>query len=301
MAAPFIEEKFTFTNPDGSTIDVIGSGNQYYATFETEDGFTVIKDPSTGYYKYAELSGDKNELLPTAGNVGDVDPQDLGLTRHVRIRKERAKQIAESSPMLQGPIARWKQRRGQKKAARKQGGAPALVAPESMPLSAVTVGNYIGLCILIDFPDVPQTIGVQEVSDFCNQAGYNGYGNNGSVRDYFFDNSVGRLTYTNVVTQYYTAANNRSYYTDPAVSFGTRARELITEALDDLNSQGFDFSQLASDSAGFIHALNVFYAGARVNNWSEGLWPHQWGLATPYDVGGGRSFPIIRLPIWVIA
>ena len=55
MPAPFINEKFTFTNPDGSTIDVVGSGNQYYARFETEDGFTVVKDPSSGFYKYAQL------------------------------------------------------------------------------------------------------------------------------------------------------------------------------------------------------------------------------------------------------
>src|SRR5680860_1457389 len=127
-------------------------------------------------------------------------------------------------------------------------------------------------------------------SDVYKRQGYTGFGNNGSVRDYFFDNSRGRLTYTNVVTQYYTAAHNRSYYTDPSVAYGSRARELITEASNHFKAQGFNFGQLTADSGGFIYALNVFYAGPRVNNWSEGLWPHQWALSTPYDVGGGKKF-----------
>ena len=288
MPTPFLNEEFTFTNPDGSTLQVRGSGNQYYAVFETLDGYTVVNDPETGYYKYAQLSPDKNELLPTDANIDEIDPQSLGLQQHIRIRRESAKKKALSTPMLQEEASRWQVRRQQKKTQLRAISPTA--APESHPLSTVTVGNYVGLCILIRFPDVSETISQQEVNNYCNLMGYSGYGNNGSVRDYFYDNSQGKLTYTNVVTQYYTAANNRSYYTDPSISYGTRARELIIEALDDLKSQGFNFSQLSSDSSGYIHALNVFYVGPRVNNWSEGLWPHSWVLASAYDVGGGKKF-----------
>jgi hypothetical protein len=114
MPTPFINAEFTFTNPDGSTIQVRGSGNQYYAVFETLDGFTVVKDPATGFYNYAELSDDKNELVPTDAKVGEVDPRSLGLRPHIRIRRERAKQKALSAPMLQRP-SRWQVRRAQKK------------------------------------------------------------------------------------------------------------------------------------------------------------------------------------------
>jgi M6 family metalloprotease-like protein len=151
------------------------------------------------------------------------------------------------------------------------------------------VGNYVGLCILIRFPDVAATISQQEISNFCNLPGYSGFGNNGSVRDYFYANSRGKLTYTNVVTQYYTAAHNRSYYTDETIAQGTRARELIVEALNYLKSQGFNFNQLSSDGSGLVYALNVFYAGPVVNNWAKGLWPHSWHLASPYDAGGGKK------------
>jgi M6 family metalloprotease-like protein len=288
MPTPFFDEEFTFTNPDGSTIQVRGWGNQHYAVFETLDGYTVVKDPETGFYKYATLSEDKNDLVPTDVTVGEADPKSLGLRPHIRIRRDSAKQKVKSSPLQQGDQPRWQTRR-QKKKADLRHLMPA-TPPEAMPLADTTVGNYVGLCILIAFPDVPATITRQEVIDFCNNPGYSGFGNNGSVRDYFYDVSGAKLTYTNVVTNYYTAQHNRAYYTDPAISYGTRARQLIVEALDHLKSQGFNFSQLTSDSGGYFYALNVFYAGPSVNNWSEGLWPHAWVLAAPYDVGGGKKF-----------
>ena len=288
MATPFFNERFTFTNPDGSSVEVIGSGNQFYAHFETDDGYTVVKDPQSGYYAYAETSGDHNQLTP-ANNaiVGKVNPGTLNIQKHVRISGNAAKEIANASDLAKTSEPRWKKRREEKKARQISSLNADLKAG---PMSAPTVGNYVGLCILIEFPDVPQTIARSEVERFCNATGYSGYGNNGSVKDYFFDNSRGRLTYTNTVTEYYTASHNRSYYTDPAIEFGTRARQLIVEALNHLKSQGFNFSQFTSDNSGYIYALNVFYAGARVNNWSEGLWPHQWGLAAPFDAGGGKKF-----------
>jgi M6 family metalloprotease-like protein len=287
MPTPFLNEEFTFTNPDGSTIRVRGSGNQYYAVFETLDGYTVVKDPETDFYKYARLSEDQNELVPTEAKVGKVDPQSLGLQPHIRIRRESAKQKALSTPMLQGLPSRWRVRREQKKNQLRR--TSPTTGPEERPSSSVIIGNYVGLCLLIQFPDVSATIPQEGVQNFCNLVKYTKFGNNGSVRDYFYDNSRGKLTYTNAVTLYYTATHNQSHYTNPSISYGTRARELIEEALNHLKSQGFDFSQLSSDSDGYVYALNVFYVGPRVNNWAEGLWPHAWHLASPFDVGGGKK------------
>src|SRR5262245_8978168 len=286
MSTPFIDEAFTFTNPDGSTIRLRGTGNQYYAVFETLDGYTVVRD-DTGFYRYASLSDDKNRLVPTSAQVGEADPQALGLQRHIRIRRDSARQQAIQSALRQGPQSRWQIRRAEKKVQRRS--AMPTTSPDALPQFTVTTGNYVGLCILVRFPDVPDTISQQQVINYCNQPGYNEFGNNGSVRDYFFDNSRGKLTYTNAVTQYYTAAHNRAYYTDETQPDGARARELITEALNWLKANSFNFGQLSSDSGGFIYALNVFYAGPVVNNWSKGLWPHSWSLAAPYDVGGGKK------------
>ena len=50
MATPFIGETFTFTQPDGSKLQVRGWGDQHYAVFETQDGYTVTKNPDTGFW-----------------------------------------------------------------------------------------------------------------------------------------------------------------------------------------------------------------------------------------------------------
>jgi len=50
----------------------------------------------------------------------------------------------------------------------------------------------------------------------------------------------------------------------------------------------FDFSRLTADDEGYVYAVNVFYAGSCPNNWSEGLWPHCWSLASRYRLTSGR-------------
>ena len=284
MSMPFYGEEFTFTQPDGTPFKVRGWGNQNYAVFETLDGFTVVQDAATGFYQYATLSADQEELLPSGIQLDMEIPQDLQLG--VRITQAAAEsQILESryQPLSK---SRWEIRREQARMSLK-------AAMENTDISAApptrqTVGNYIGLCLLIQFPDVPSTIKKQEVESFCNQQGYSGFGNHGSVYDYFFDVSVGKLRYKNIVTPYYTAKHPRAYYTDERIKCGQRAQELIKEALDYHKARGFDFTGLTSDNQDYVYALNVFYAGDCINNWAEGLWPHSSSLSNPYQLAIGK-------------
>lgn len=285
MPRPFFQEEFTFTNPDGSRFQVVGSGNQHYAVFETLDGYTVIKNQQDGYYEYADLSADKTDLVPSGIRIGTLNVRSPQLVQHLRPSAGTAKiKALQAIGQLKGQ-PRWKIRREYR---RNEIRRALMAGASSAPPASGTTGNYVGLCLLIQFPDVTGTIAQDEVSNFCNQRGYSNNDNNGSVHDYFYDNSDGKLHYTNTVTAYYTAKHERSYYTDNSISYGSRARELIVEGLDWLKSQGFDFSHLSSDSGGYIYALNVFYAGDRVNNWAEGLWPHSWTLAAPYEVSAGK-------------
>lgn len=107
MPSPFIKKEFTFTNPDGSAIKVIGSGNQHYAVFETLDGYTVVKNPANGFYEYAERSSDGTRLLPSGVRAGDAKNLKLSGVRLLRIfaaarvresvrRRRRFKSLQES-------------------------------------------------------------------------------------------------------------------------------------------------------------------------------------------------------------
>lgn len=287
MSSPFYGQEFTFIQPDQTRIHIRGWGNQEYAVFESLEGFTIVKNPETGFYEYAQLSSDNSSLETTGIKVGEPIPDTLNLTPKLRPAPNTAKQQARAA---QGnrPQRRCEIRRQEAKAALLN--LPAAGSPQAAPPKGTRTGTYVGLCLLIEFPDDRASIPQQEIVKFCNQSGYRGYGNNGSVFDYFYDNSNGKLQYTNLVTPYYMAKHNKAYYTDESIPFGQRARELIVEALSYFKNQGFDFGSLSTDNSKYIYALNVFYAGGRPNNWSKGLWPHAWSLASPFLISSGKQF-----------
>ena len=284
MSIPYIGKEFTFIQPDGTELKVRGFGNQDDAVFETLDGFTVIRDPETGFYQYAALSND-GELVPTGYQAERANPQDLGLAKGLRAKRQTA--ALQDISELSKKKTRWQTRRQEArmdKLAEPEGPLADLAsAPQHQ-----TVGDVIGLCLLIDFPDLPGTIPREEVEAFCNQPEYNGFDNNGSVRDYFFDNSGGRLRYTNIVAPYYTAQHNKNHYTDPNKDYPFVAQDLVKEALESLKADGFDFSPLTVDDEGFVNATNIFYAGDNVNGFQFGLWPH-FGIMPDFQLMPGKT------------
>jgi hypothetical protein len=235
MSIPFFDKTFYFTQPDGTRLEVRGWGDQFQAVFETQDGFTVVRDQVTSFYQYAMVNDNGDQLLPSGFQAGIVNPYNLGLTPKLRTNK-RGTSPSTSSGLFSGK-ARWETRREvirmQLRAEIMSTGGVVLAPPQRQ-----TVGDFIGLCLLIDFPDVPATISRNEVEDYCNLQGYSGFGNNGSVYDFFYDNSGGKLRYTSIVAPYYTAKNNREYYTDESQPYPVRAQELIREALSYRKSSG---------------------------------------------------------------
>ena len=260
-------------NPTDPNSRYAGGATQHNAVFETLDGYTVVRNPHTGIYEIAQLSDDGTMLEPVPGRSGNLDAGRAGVPLGIRVHRDAARaQALENALRMAG--RRCDQRRQQSKAL--ASASRILQGPVMAPPRRETVGQFVGLCLLIDFPDEQGTIPQDEVDKFCNQSDYRGFGNNGSVHDYFLDNSIGRCRYTNIVTGYYRARHEKSHYTDPKIRYGTRARQLITEALAHLRNSGFDFSPLTTDYAGYVYALNVYYVGELVNNWGEGLWPHAW-------------------------
>lgn len=289
MATAFFGKTLTFTQPDGSKIELRGWGDQSHAVFETLDGYTVIKNPATGYYEVAQLSADGNSLQPAPAARGRLDGAAAGVPRGLRVPREGALAAGRESALPKTGRRcdqRREERRQQMRAMRAMAaaGGPLLAPPQRQ-----TVGDFVGLCLLIDFSDSPATISRDEVDRFCNQPGYTGFGNNGSVFDYFRDNSIGRLRYTSIVTPYYRARNPKTYYTDERIEQPVRAYELINEALTHLKASGFDFSPLTVDNQGFVYATNVYYAGPVANNWAEGLWPHSYHLGSAVQLAPGKK------------
>ena len=248
-----------------------------------------MKNPETGFWDVAQLSPDRAHLEPMPDARSRPDGGRTSVTRGLRVDAASARAAGREGAMRFGGRRCDQRRQERKEQMRAMRMMAARGGPAFAPPQRTTVGDYVGLCLLIDFSDVPGTILRDEVERFCNQVGYSGFGNNGSVHDYFLENSFGRLRYTNVVTPYYRAKQPKTYYTDRNIEMGVRARELIREALAHWLANGFDFSPLTADETSKVYALSVFYAGPVVNNWSEGLWPHAWMLGTAVPLTPGKS------------
>jgi M6 family metalloprotease-like protein len=296
FAAPFAK-KISFIQPDATRIELWAEGDEFYAVFETLDGYTVVFDQATRAYQYAKLSPDGTTLLASGVQVGKGNPAAMGLAKHVRIKPEAVKKqaMARFNQWDQGMEVskRWREL----KAARRQAELAAAGGPLMAPPGNTTTGAKAGLCLLIDFDDDPATISKEEITSFCNGDSYTGFGNNGSVKKYFLDNSNSSLTYTNVVTVYIRIPNSlhpKSYYNDTSKDCGTQARLLIADAIAIMKALPNytteilpTFSTLTVDGSNRVVACNVFYAGDNGGVWAMGLWPHSWMLASPVELSAG--------------
>ncbi|MBN1307757.1 MAG: M6 family metalloprotease domain-containing protein [Chitinispirillaceae bacterium] len=299
-AAPHNGDLFELSQPDGSTVPVLVWGDEFYQRVETPDGYTLVRNKETGWICYAELAPDSSELIPTdriyqpgkglskslntPGTPEKELPQHLKLRRSSRLRKH-----TEIRQRLLGSDD--------------EAGGPTLLpsppstgddSPSILPLQGVKpiVGSFTGLTVVIDFSDQQATVPIDSIRDFTNKRDYTGFRNNGSVRDFYFDVSGGKVDYQNTVVGYYRAKNAKSYYDSRSASFGTRAQELILEALQWLKNDGFDFSTLSTYTSSSdatrkkIRAINILYAGSPSQGWSEGLWPHMSRLSIRESYNG---------------
>lgn len=294
-AAPFAKT-IEFTQPNGAVIELWGEGDEFSAFFE-HNGYTVVYDAARQAYMYARLNGDESELIATRLEAGSVDPALQGLPQHLRptlpaIATERAERRARWEQGMEVE-QRWQQTVRRMQLERAAG--PGLMAPPNFE----TVGTKVGLTLLIDFDSTPAAIPRAEVIEYLNGENYSGYGNNGSVRQYFADVSKGMLNYTNICTVYVRipqSLHSRSYYADSSKDSGSQANLLIKDALNILKALPQyeseilpQFESLTLDDSNRVVAMNVFYTGGDGGVWSKGLWPHSWSLLEvgAQDLGNG--------------
>ncbi len=293
LAAPFAK-LFTFTQPDGTRIELSGKGDEFYAVFETVNGYTAIYDPAVRAHCYAKLTDDKSDLVSSGVQVHQAQGQDLGLVQHLRAPRATVQKKAAARHKIWDDATQVSQRWQDLKASAHAAEAATASGIQNSPPANPTIGNYVGLTLLIDFSDQVGTITPTNVWDFCNGTNFTMYGNRSSVKKYYQDVSNNRLTYSNMVTLYVRAPQPKTYYDDGTKDAGTQARLLLgdvitaMQALPNFNTDFVPlFASLSTNSSGNVRAFNVFYAGSVSSGWSLGLWPHSWSLAAPVALYAG--------------
>ena len=248
-------ELLQFDQPGHPSIRLKVFGDEHYARYENEAGFSVVFDPELKRYCYARLSAGRYQ---STGHPADQEPP-MGLERHlledsqVVAAKAGAKRSVRSATAA-NPLSR--------ELNRTFGPAQGLLAGQ-----VLSQGTVKGLTILVNFQDVRTNTTRSDVENLLNGAGYSDNGNICSVREYFKRISAGKLDYSNVVVGPYTLSRSRQYYV------GTL---LVEEALQLAVAAGLDLKQFDSLNRGVIDALSVLYAGQ--TQYAGDLWPHNWSL-----------------------
>jgi M6 family metalloprotease-like protein len=158
---------------------------------------------------------------------------------------------------------------------------PAARARSTTGLAELGLGFYPnpsgvvhGLTLLVDFSDTPPAFSVAEVDAWLNEEGFSEDELNGSVRDYFLENSNGVVDFQNQVVGFYRAAYPKSHYEEGTDYSG--ASELVAELLAAVDDE-VDFSIFDNDGDGRTESISIVYAGD-AETWGQGLWPHSGGI-----------------------
>lgn len=270
-------EIHTFTQPDGSQVDVKLFGSEFYMRAEGLDGYTLVRDKESSWICYASLSDDGKELIATRyryfGTKAGVSTLNVnpGVAKHLDIKPEYIEAAMNQN-------------------AQTLFGLPNVEAVQNSYTShqragEVLQGDLRGLCIIVDFSDEVATLKTEDYIDFCNSLNYVKFGNNGSLRQYYLDISGGILDYQNVVFGIFRAPKTFKEY--DAMPYAQGAQEILGLAMAWIKSTGFDFSTLSTNPDKTIQAINLMYTG-NPPTWAQGMWFHQ-GFYNGFAANGVKS------------
>ncbi len=271
--------RVTLSQPDGTKFECFASGDEFYNYLHDAQGFTIILNPSTGYYVYADLSDDK--LIPTQLIAGRSNPAE-SLTPYLNISAEKRMQM------------------------RKAWDVPEHLKVEQKRTRETNHGTINNIVIFIRFADDGN---FQNSFQSVNNM-FNINTSSQSMQGYFAEASYNQL---NIQTTFYPAPNgnqivsyqdshNRGYYQEYSYSNPEgyqggndgyermqREQALLKNAVNYVNSNNMVPGSLNIDYDNDGYVDNVcFIVRGEPGAWSSLLWPHQWSLYNEYAYINGK-------------
>ncbi len=233
--------------PNGDSLHIIANGNDELHWTETTDGYTILKNKE-GYYEYAvERNG---KLLESGIRAADPLKRSLGearqmisISKHLHPKKPAATDLRNLNL------------------------TPLSSAEDSRP-AVPSVGKIKLLAICIEYPDLPHTLDASYFQKKLNE----GVDGDPSFRDYYLENSYGKLDISVDVVGWVKASKNYEYYGDNNSRY--LASELVEEAVRAADALGVDYSKYDNDADGDVDAVIVIHSGmgAEEGNRGEFVW-----------------------------
>lgn len=271
-AVPAYRGAVTITQPDGSKLEVIKSGDEFTKSVRTVDGFLLAE--VDGIYHYAMAAGDRivasDIVARNAAERTSAETDFISRINNAELERLLTKQNA---------------------APRRTPGL-GLFPGTSFPAT----GSPKALVVLVQYQDEKFTLAdpYDYFSKLLNEKGFSDYDATGSVSDYFADNSDGLFTPQFDLFGPLTLKQDVKYYGgNTAGGSDRRAYEMIIEACEMLDAT-VDLSEYDTDGDGYIDNVFVFYAGKGENADGDAntVWPHS---ANVTDYAGIRKFDGVTL------
>ena len=246
-----VGERLIFGQQEGDNVSLVVFGDEFYARYETANGYTVVYDLNYGCYCYAQLID--GQLVSSTIPISKRPP--IGLRKHLSASPRNRNEEFRSRYNTLRP----RESVGETQVMRTLGPNSGLLTGRQ-----VNQGNVRGLTILVEFQDIDCEVSGEDVTHLLNDEIYQSHGNYCSVRQYYRLMSTGKLDYINDVVGPVKLSKKQSYYIN---------KPLMQEALDlAIDQFNIDLTQYDSKGEGIVDALSFLYAGRTLyKNW---LWPH---------------------------
>lgn len=286
FAAPASSGSHEARQPDGSVISLRKRGDEWFHWRETAEGFAVAQSED-GYWRYARPSETEARFEAIDGAVvGQVSPRSIGLLPGATVKRElldeRIRAYHIDRPVEVTSVLSETE------------GTVALASEATEPKLPMKLGKRSCAVILAAFNDHWQGNSVSsqrgrpksEYVDLLGELGHSSSGSHGSVRDYYLENSYGRLDMEFVVSDWVQLPHDESWYgnNDNEVEGEQRVKTLIQDAIEAADAKGFDFSLADSDDDTWVDLLLVIHSGhseSHNSNPDDSIWPRKWALKQP--------------------
>ncbi len=265
-SAPLVNVPQFITQPNGDSFNCLASGDEFFNYLHDYNGYTIIQDKKTGYYYYAELSGDT--LIPSTILAGTNALLPANIKPYL---KPSYKSIKYKYDRILNTIGSKSKKNFDQ-------------------LNVSNTGTINNLVIFIRFSD--------EVEFTDSTVVYNRMLNpitGNTMKNYFTEASYGQLTINSTlyptsdnsfVVSYqdtaprdffrpYSATNLIGYQTDAQCT--EREHSLLVRAVTGVRSQIPATLNIDNDNDEKVDNVCFIVSGSS-DGWSDLLWPHRWSL-----------------------
>lgn len=267
-AVPAKRQPITFSQPDGTKITLIKTGDERCHVTMTPEGYPVLKD-AEGYYNFAHLSTEGKAVASgiRVAPLEKLSAEDLKIIYGIEAKKvDAALKSQRATTTKYKAISRANSHNG-----------IGLITDAFLGYNELK-----GLVILAEYKDVKFSSMTNNAffTSMLNDKGFNKYGGTGSARDYFIDQSSGKFTPEFDVYGPVTLPENMAYYGGNSGGDDKAPEQMIIDACKALDGQ-INFKDYDIDGDGYVDNVFLFYAGYGEASYGDddSVWPHQWELS----------------------